>query len=151
MSLLAAQLYCLFTPCCGSNVTFGSNVNVETWLGKLPRRGGIRSEWPPETTDTEGCNCWGVWTLVSFQWRLNVLSALADPFQVCGRPRSTVFISVVLITHLSCWVRALDLTQPRDVTLISSDYWHDNRGNYRQLAPLKIRHKTSRIKGKRLT
>ena len=26
--------------------------------------------------------------------------------------------------------------------LISSDYWHDTRGNYRQLAPLKLRHKS---------
>ena len=47
----------------------------------------------------------------------------------------------------SCVITA----EPVNVTLISSDYWHDNSGNYRQLAPLKIRHKTSRMKGKHLT
>ena len=52
-----------------------------------------------------------------------------------------IYIRVVLITHLSYCVRELDLIQPREVTLISSDYWLNNQGNYRQLTPLKICHK----------
>ena len=73
---------------------------------------------------------------LSLWWRLDILK-YCGLGHYCGRPRSTVYIRVVLNTHLSCWVRELDLTLPRVVTLISSDYWHDNRGNYRQLAPLK--------------